>query len=345
MKKIGVIGHFGGPKKFNDGQTVKTIEVNNYIEEYFNITTDKLDTYYHPKNLFSIFFRTYKIMKSNDIIILIVSNRGYKVIAPLMFYLNKKFKKKIYELVIGGTRYNEYNKSKFMRKVAKSFTKIYVETTNMKKEYNKRNIYNVDVLPNFKHLKIAKIASFREKKELKICTFSRVNILKGIEDAIEAVKLANNILKKNVFYLDIYGQIDKDYKERFEHTIVPNLPAYIKYSGEVPFFESVNTIKKYDLMLFLTFWEREGFPGTLLDSIFSGVPTISTEWNCNFEILTDKKNALKVQVHDIEKVAELLVELYKNQEKLYEMKKECLASAKLYTPDYAMKDFIEELKR
>ena len=35
-------------------------------------------------------------------------------------------------------------------------------------------------------------------------------------------------------------------------------------------------------MLFLTYWNGEGFPGTILDSLFSSVPVIAT-LDCNFK--------------------------------------------------------------
>lgn len=344
MKKICIIGHFGGNKNFNDGQTVKTLEITNYIENYFNVRIDKIDTFYNSKKPIKLLLNTFKAMKNNEKIILVVSSRGYRILAPLIAILNIFFKRKIYDLVIGGSRHLLYDKSKLLTKSVKAFTKIYVETEKLKSEYKVRNINNIEILHNFKKLPIIELNSFKRRKTLNICTFSRVNIYKGIEEAIESVRLANEYMGKNVFFLDIYGKVDNDYKERF-NTVLQSLPSFVQYQGEVPFDESVQTLQKYDLMLFLTYWKGEGFPGTLLDTLFSGTPIIATDWNCNFEILTDKKNALKVQVHDVEKVAELLVELYKNQEKLYEMKKECLASAKLYTPDCAMKDFIEELKK
>ena len=43
--KIGIVGHLGGNKQFLDGQTIKTKEINAYIEKYFNTKTSKLDTY------------------------------------------------------------------------------------------------------------------------------------------------------------------------------------------------------------------------------------------------------------------------------------------------------------
>ena len=47
---------------------------------------------------------------------------------------------------------------------------------------------------------------------------------KGVEDAIEAVKGVNKAIGKEGYTLDIYGQVDEKYKERFEELkkIFPN---------------------------------------------------------------------------------------------------------------------------
>lgn len=47
---------------------------------------------------------------------------------------------------------------------------------------------------------------------------------KGIEDAIDAVKTVNSRLGRTVYTLDIFGQVDKDYEERFSE--LKNIPRF-----------------------------------------------------------------------------------------------------------------------
>ena len=47
---IGIIGHFGGDKEYNDGQTVKTKNIYNGFCNSGISTIDKIDTYYIKKN-------------------------------------------------------------------------------------------------------------------------------------------------------------------------------------------------------------------------------------------------------------------------------------------------------
>ena len=53
---IGIIGHFGGNEKFNDGQTVKTINIYNGLYNCGITSVDKIDTYYIKRNPIKFMF-------------------------------------------------------------------------------------------------------------------------------------------------------------------------------------------------------------------------------------------------------------------------------------------------
>ena len=55
-------------------------------------------------------------------------------------------------------------------------------------------------------------------------------------------------------------------------------PSYIKYGGLVPFDKSVEVLKNYFALLFPTYYEGEGFAGTLLDAMAAGVPVVASDW-------------------------------------------------------------------
>ena len=276
---------------------------------------------------------------------LIVSSRGYKILIPIIVFINKFYKRHTFDFVIGGARYKIYDKNKLIKKMAYKFNRIFVETANMKEEYKKRGLNNVDVIPNFKNIlpiNINDIKKDTNKKNLKICTFTRIHKDKGIEDSINAVKIANKMLNSDIFQLDIYGEIDKKYGFQFEEQ-KKQFPQFISHKGCINAKDAVNVLKKYDLMLFLTYWKGEGFPGTIIDAFFSGLPVIATEWNYNFEVLKENITGYKVKVKNPEEVARILIKLYKEQEKLVNMKFECLKEADEYTPSKAMKKFIEQI--
>lgn len=336
--KIGIIGHFGGNKQFLDGQTIKTKEINAYIENYFHIKTFKFDTYKILKNPFKLIYQLIRILKNNDIVIVILAIRGYKVITPLLMFLNIFYKRRLFDIIIGGGRYRIYKNNNLITRCSRKYEKIFVETNFVKNKYLDLNINNVDILHNFKNLKKGKLKPTEDV--IKICIFSRIIKEKGITEAIQSVIKANNITDK--FELDIYGVIGKKYKEEFKN-IMSSCPDFIKYKGTIDYDKSVDVLNNYDVMLFLTYYKNESFAGTILDAFYSGVPIIASDWKSNFEILKDGVTGLKV--NSVDDVVDCLIDLYNNKDKLDKMKKNCLKESSKYLPDKVMKSFVDIVGR
>ena len=305
--KIGIIGHFGGNKQFLDGQTVKTKEINDYLEKYYNIKTFKFDTYKQARNPVKLIKMLIKTLKNNDIVVVILAIRGYKVITPLIMLLNAFYKRRLFDIIIGGGRYRIYKKNNLITRCSRKYEKIFVETNFVKNKYLDLNINNVDILHNFKNLKVGKLKP--TDNVIKICIFSRIIKEKGITEAIQSVIKANNIMNK--FELDIYGVIGKKYKEEFDK-IMSSCPDFIKYKGTINHDKSVEVLNNYDVMLFLTYYKNESFAGTILDAFSSGIPVIASDWNSNFEIIKDGVTGIKVD--SIDEVVKSLIYLYNNKE-------------------------------
>lgn len=339
--KIGIIGHFGGNNNFLNGQTIKTKEINDYIESYYNIKTDKFDTYKNAKNPFKLIFNILKILKHNEIIIVVLYTRGYKIIAPLIVFLNKFYKRRLFDFAVGGKRYNIYKNNNYITKVTNKFERVYVEIDKIKEEYIKRNINNVDVINNFKILEKGKFNK-TNKNKIKLCIFSRILKEKGIKEAIDSVTLANKKIGKDIFILDIYGQIDLAYEKEFKN-LIDNSPKYINYKNKIDYDKSVKILNNYDILLFLSYYKNEGFPGTIIDSFYSGLSVIASDWNYNFCVLDEGYTGIKVDVKNINDISDKLIYLYNNISLIDKMKKNSLKESEKYIPDKVMKKFIYRL--
>ena len=72
----------------------------------------------------------------------------------------------------------------------KRFNYIYVETNTMKQILQKQGFENVSVIPNCKELQPLTIDQlvYNTEEPYKLCTFSRVNRLKGVGDAVDVIK-------------------------------------------------------------------------------------------------------------------------------------------------------------
>ncbi|MBQ3353250.1 glycosyltransferase family 4 protein [Candidatus Saccharibacteria bacterium] len=341
--RICIIGHFGGKKNFTDGQTVKTKEVYDFLVKN-GMTVNAIDTFLLKRNPLGILSDIKRGVANSDATILMVSSRGYKLIAKVLLKNGKHCHKKVFDFVIGGARFKLFDKHPSLKETAKAFTKIYVETERMKKEYEKRGVMNVDIIPNFKSLKLYPPKnSYIKSKEFVGCIFSRIIKEKGISDAIDAIRLVNDRHDGIEYKLDIYGRISKEYSKEFSALLEANKQS-VRYMGEVNSSDSSRIINKYDVLLFPTYWKGEGFPGTLLDSFFASTPVIASDWNDNFSILEAGKNSIMAEVRKPGSIADAMSLLANDERTLVEMSKNAHDAALKYMPDIAMKPFMDDLK-
>lgn len=134
-----------------------------------------------------------------------------------------------------------------------------------------------------------------ELKPLPLCTFSRVMKEKEIEDVVNAVKTVNEHFGRTVYTLDIYGQVDSAQTEWFNE-LKSIFPSYIKSGEPVPFDKSVEVLKNCFALLFPTYYEGEGFAGTLLDAVAAGVPVIASDWRYNPEIVNEMDTCIHLMI-------------------------------------------------
>ena len=119
---------------------------------------------------------------------------------------------------------------------------------------------------------------------------------KGIEDAVRAVCEINSMHSDIFAELDIYGQIE-DNQEEWLKKLQTLAPGYIKYKGMVPFSQSTKVLKEYDALLFPTYYEGEGFAGTIIDAFAAGLPVIASDWKYNSEIIKSGMTGVIFKTH------------------------------------------------
>lgn len=344
MKKVGIIGHFGGNKEFFDGQTVKTKILYDELMRTGLFKVDKVDTYYVRKNPFKVLFQTVKSMFTCDSVIVLIAQNGMLVFPKLLHLLKKFTKAKTYHDVLGGDLPQIVEKHPKLVKYLNSFEVNWVEFQSMRDKLFAQGVKPVSVLPNIKRLKA--VDGFDEeefgRKPFRFCTFSRVTREKGITDAVKTIHRLNQEFGEMIATLDIYGPVYDDYKEEFEQ-LKQNFGDAIQYCGIADFNNSVATLKKYDMLLFPTFYVGEGFPGTVIDCYHSAVPVIASDWNANKEIIADGVTGIVYpndQHKDLYSAVKWMVE---NGEEIITMKKNALEESKKYDADMLMSVIIREI--
>ncbi len=166
---------------------------------------------------------------------------------------------------------------------------------------------------------------------------------KGIEDAAKAVETVNERLGYCALTLDIYGQVWEEYKERFD-MVQKDFSAYVRYCGSIDADKSVEVLKDYFALLFPTYYEGEGFAGTLIDAYSAGIPVIATDWRYNAELVTESTGFI-YKTGDQDALVEILVSVVKNPSLMLRKKKMCIEEANKYRIDKAVQILLKEMER
>ncbi len=344
--KVCVLGHFGGGETLLNGQTVKTKIITEELQRQLGQEQVlKIDTRGGWKTLVKAPFQTISALKNSRNILIFPAQNGLRVYAPLLSFFRHFFKgRKLHYVVIGGWLPQFLTKRKGLVKALKDFDGIYAETGTMKDALEARGFENVFVMPNCKKLTVLSENElvYPQGTPYKLCTFSRVMKEKGIETAVDAVKTANEQLGYTAYTLDIYGQVDENQIDWFDE-LQKSFPDYIHYGGLIPFDKSVDTLKEYFALLFPTYYEGEGFAGTLIDAYSAGVPVIASDWKYNAELVNENLGYV-CKTGDSAAFPELLKAAAEDPTMMLKKKKSCLCEAEKYKIEKAVSVLLDRME-
>lgn len=341
--RIGIIGHFGGKEKFNDGQTIKTIAIYDAFRDYGFNNIDKIDTFYIRKNpaMFCGKFLLGLIRDKKYVVLL--SSNGRQVLFPVLGFMSRYLHKEVYHYGIGGRLAREVSEKPRWKKYVSSFKSNWMESVELADKLQEMGIRNAIYLPNFKKLNIMKEEDLRTdyKPPYRLCTFSRVMEEKGIEDAINAVKNVNDKYGKEIVTLDIYGSGENEYLQKLDR-ILQKVPS-CHYCGVVPANESVEVLKDYYLLLFPTHWKHEGIPGTIIDALSAGIPVVARRWQYCDEMLQHKVTGYIYDFEQPENLEKMIEYAINHIPETMAMKKNCIKRAYDYSEEHVMKHVLKQM--
>ncbi len=343
---VTIIGHFGGNNNFNDGQTVKTRMTYDALRRK-GIRLNKVDTYFIKKNPLKFFAQMAISLFSDKSIIVLLSENGRQHLFPYLYAIIILFGKKVYQYAIGGRIASEAAAKPNIRKYMSRFCGNWVESRKMVTELRELGVDNALYIPNFKRIQLTDkldVECSRNVPPYAFCTFSRVVLEKGIEDAVNAIRKVNTQAGKTLVKLDIYGPVDDGYKQRF-FELMKECDESIQYKGFVDAAKSVDCLQDYYMLLFPTFWPAEGMPGTIIDSLASGLPVIARKWAFCEDMLEDGKTAL---IYDFDKphlLYEKILFSINHTELIMSMREACVNEAKNYQEDCVIESILYQIRK
>lgn len=322
------IGNFGGSLKQIDGQTMKTVIFDVLLRNVHKKNTI-IDIYkFNMLNYIFLYISLPFYILRVDYVYIGLGRKGMILLAPWTIILSVLFRRKIIYYVIGGWIFDLLIEKKRLIPLFKKFHAILVELPSMINTGNSLGLKNIYFLPNFRLVNSYPEIKKRPHGGLKLIYYSRVIREKGIFDAIESVE---KIIKDGFnVSLDIYGPlIDRDINDKLNNKI--------RYMGILnPLSPNIyNEINKYDILLFPTFYEGEGFPGAIIDAFISGIPVIATNWKYNSEIIKDGENGALFPPKDIDSLYNKILLYYQHPELLDNLKENAQLSSYKYSFDNA----------
>ena len=342
--KIGIIGFFGFGTNLGGGQAVKTRSIYSFLKTKYNHEMiECFDTLNWKREPFRFFFRMIVFIHKCTNIVLLPAHKGIRIILPIILFFNFFHKKNVIYPVVGGWLPDLSRKHCFFRNNLKNIDYIMVETAFMKKRLEQQGFKNISLLRNAKDMNSIRANEISVlSSPLKVCTFSRIRADKGIAEAIKAVEIINNMNLFNI-KLTIFGAIDSDSIEWFERMKV-RFPSNVSYGGLVDTLRSVDTLKNYDVLLFPTKFKTEGFPGTILDGLASGLVIVASDIPSCREILKDGQVGYLLSEPTPEKIVEAIIDIYNNPAKSMEYKKNAVNEYQLYTSDVIYNKLIDAIR-
>lgn len=272
---------------------------------------------------------------------------------PMMKLMKKiGWKQPTIQWVIGGSLGEKVINGIFDKDIIGYINWTIVESDLMVKQLTESGIKNVIQLPNFKPISYVpniktRIEEWENglKRPLHFIFISRIMGEKGCDYILEASKQLNAIGYTNRYTIDFYGKVADAYSNVFFEKLA-NL-SNVNYKGFLNLKEEkgYDTLSKYDLMLFPTYWKGEGFAGVFIDAFISGVPLIITDWAHNKFFMKDGETALFIPVHNVISLRDKMKECIEGKFDLGQMAINCQHQAETYNINNVItKDLLKKLK-
>lgn len=333
MSELIFVGPLSHDNHSMDGSIVKNEFFLSELRNHFN-SIDVYDTWnwkYAPLTLFRLLLRIL-FSKRSKFVISVSGQSAYRLIR-----LFSKFGRRhlVYYFAIGGSFYEKIKNGRFDRKQYDCLKAIVVEGNSIKRELEEMGLRRVYYCPNFK--KIDHLPTLKSEKN-PVCRFvfcSRILQEKGCGLIFSAVAMLNQMGNKQ-FVVDFYGPIKETYKSTFHEKI--NEYENVTYKGVLDFSNPANydLLSLYDVMLFPTYWEGEGFPGIVVDACVAGLPIIASDWSMNREVVEDGVTGWIIPSKDVEALANAMSKVMDVSCDLLSMSQNCQKKALNFSSENAL---------
>lgn len=326
-------------KVANCGESMKNhLFIERYKEVYKKVIT--VDLWHPRKHFYRVAWALLVVMTHpNCRVVVSISAEAANHLIKLLQLVGCK---NIYFWAVGGTLHKRIVELGANPETFKKVKMIYAQSDQVVKGLADMGIYNCVKVVNSKRINYIPDISGRNNDKVKFVFLSRVHPDKGCSLIVKSADWLNNNGYKGKFSVDFYGKFDEDYKpiliSEMEH--VDN----VEYKGflDLTTSKGYDMLSQYDMMLFPTWWDGEGFPGVIIDAYIAGVPIIASDWSCNTEVVDDEIGII-IKTHDQEELTQAMKSVLDGKYDLKAMAKACQNRAKTYDNRSVLS--VENLKK
>ena len=326
-KRILLVGELWKQDRGPNGVNVKNSNILRYLSAKETMNISVVDTYNWRKRQIAVLFSlVFSLMNKNRIVISLNSLSAYRVLRLINFM---GLSSKTIYIAVGGNLFEQIISERWNLKVYKQLRVIFVQTKKMQENGKLLGMENVEILPNAKFFNSISYRTREESDSVRCFYLGRIIPEKGVEMIFQVLEDFERTGDPRL-EVDFYGPVDESYKEKFFEKVEER--KFAKYKGTLDFnnSESYLRLSKYSLCLFPTFWDGEGFPGIVVDSLIAGVPILASNWNHNSEVIHDGKTGLLFRSKRLDDFRQKLEFLINNRELLAEMSRNSLAEAQRF---------------
>ena len=306
-----------------------------------HIVIRKMDTTLWKSQKIRSFF---KIMLSKEKKIVLAVSKNGRLLLPLL-RLKKMFSRNFeYSLLPMGDGLNKelVCSNLVTRKLLvfglKKTRSLFIQTHKQYREFNEKfPTLSVIYFPSFKNMPKRKLQYIFEKDVFKVVYVSTVKAAKGILTLINAISGVDEKV-----LLDIYGPIEDSFRTNFYKEISKH--ENINYCGTLEPSTVSETINKYQLFVFPTYWDTEGFANVLVDAMIASVPIIASDWNYNAEIVKSNYNGELFKPNDANDLKSKIVYLIKDKNKRFMYANNNRNDSFNYYIENIIEDFLEAIR-
>lgn len=320
---------FIGPLRMGElphsGDTMKNrLFLDRFMQEFDKVYT--VDTYNWQRKPQSLIILMIYLMFIRRAKVVVSCEASASKIIDFLYYF--RLQTKVFYWVVGSGFVDRIEKGVLPPNHYRFLKAILVQSPKMVQTLQKAGLNNAYFIPNSKPIYNIQIQK-HDTNKTRFVFVSRILPEKGLDYIFNCLKRLNGEGFSGRISIDFYGIVKEHYLSFLEQVeLFPNA----KYKGllNLTSMDGYNTLSSYDVMLFPTYYDGEGFPGVFIDAFISGLPVIATDWHYNSEVVRDGETGFIIPPKDEDALYEKMKWVISNRNIIESYRSNCIEEAKKY---------------